>query len=289
MDVLRIIVCLVLVCVVVSAVPLPMPSRWIPPSVSLAAGGRQGVHGWLWLPTDDGKAPDPQRLRGYWSHHTPEFYTHSPHDFQLLMHAELRLQTALPELPFAQTDELVGNEYTFTPPYHFSLNDLIEGRTLHLAGNFYNGSFDTTYERIKMSNAAFEGTAQNITTVHYLNLTASDPIELLTYLSYPREEAPVANATSRAVYMAHLIHVEPDFDHIVQARVLGVECASLAAEVGATWQMRTVNSVEERLQVGPIEAIHLPSNKTCSLVVQEDIHCVLGPDFGPRCDSLYPY
>lgn len=284
---------------------LPMPPRVIPSDVDLSPGGRSSVHGWLWMPTmiSGERAPNPQVLRGYWSHHTPEFWTNSPHDFQLLLHAEVALQTPLPQLPFAETNVTVGNEYTFTPPYDFSLNDMIEGRPLQLVGNFFNGSFDTTFERVKMSNAKFVGTVQSIAVVHYLNITSKDSVSALPYLSYPRvEAAPCASCDRLAkfdIYLAHLIHTAPDFDQIVHAHVNLTACEGAtedlllaAQEVGATWTMDRSNVLDERLRSGEratatlVPEFRASSSLVCPVEVLEEMHCVVGPAFGPRCDGL---
>lgn len=38
----------------------------------------------LWLPTDT-KVKDSKTLEGYFYHHTPEFFTDSPHDFEIMV------------------------------------------------------------------------------------------------------------------------------------------------------------------------------------------------------------
>jgi hypothetical protein len=285
-----------------SAVQLPLPMRDIPNSVSLSPGGRSSVHGWLWLPTDNLDKPNPSVLRGFWSHHTPEFWTTSPHDFQLLLFAELYLDSPQPELPFAQTNSLVGNEYTFTPPDNFSLNDLIDSRSLTLEGNFFNGSFDTTFERIKLTTAQLQP-FPTISLVHYLNQTSTDLIPQLPYLSYPRVESPPCTSCKELnqfdVYLAHLIHTNPDYDQIVHGYIDLTNCLDpsaaqlqLAQSIGATWIVDSrLNTLSSRLQAGDSLLVTLIStlpedSMQCPLKVLEEIHCVVGPAFADRCDSV---
>jgi hypothetical protein len=103
-------------------------------------------------------------------------------------------------------------EYSFTPPSPFSLNDLLSGQTTSLRGVYYNGSFDTPYERQASSLATLD--IREMTTAVYLNETEQEGFQYLQYLSYPR-----GGMDSNHFYFAHEIRAQPDFDHIVHGQI----------------------------------------------------------------------
>jgi hypothetical protein len=159
--------------------------------------------------------------------------------------------------------------------------------------------------------------------VHYLNETSTDVIPQLTYLSYPRDEAfsdlisvtPPVGHLLLEVYLAHLIHTNPDFDQIVHGTIALHEChqshkrSSIrgdalnvsvskeflldAVKVGGTWSIESrENNVKSRLQGG--DAVHATlvhkdgryNAIKCPIHLMEELHCVTGPAFGPTCEPL---
>ena len=111
-----------------AAPSLPLPNPDIPADISPPLkDGRVSVHGWLWLPWDrSDSVPDHVPLLGWFYHHTPEFFTDSPHNFELMLAASLTLKdtSVVSTLPIPPQTDLVGTEYVFTPP-EFSQDKLI--------------------------------------------------------------------------------------------------------------------------------------------------------------------
>ena len=163
------------------------------------------------------------------------------------------------DIPHPPTDELVTYEYSFTPPSPFSLNDLLNGDIKKLNGMYYNGSFDTPYERIPQSLSTLA--VERLTTAVYLDEFATDSYQNLRYLSYPRSTVA---ATAGHFYFAHEIHAQPDFDHVVHGTVTDCAASSssttseeqLAALVsfpGASWEVQgTPNTLDYKLTAGQV-------------------------------------
>ena len=205
-----ILVTLVLVQIIVSEAqvyPVPIPK-----------GGRTDVHGWLILPMEQPKSENATGIHAWFSHHVPEFWTDSPHNFQIILKGTLYPIPCVEgdlypiSIPLPPMDELVTFEYSFTPPSPFSLNDLLSGAIVNLRGVYYNGSFDTPYERIPMSLATLH--IEELTTAVYLDEFQNSSYPNLQYLSYPR-----GGSGSKDFYFAHDIHAQPDFDHVVHGTV----------------------------------------------------------------------
>jgi len=274
-----------------SGYPVPTPPH-----------GRQAIHGWLILPIDsdlpnwqDTSAP----LDAWFSHHVPEFYTESPHDFQIILRGTIAPlphagNVTLPlKIPYPPKHQTIGYEYTFTPPPPFSLNSLLNGELTVLQGVVYNGSFDTTYERIPIAIARLDIT--DLTTAVYLNYSSSVvPYEYQTYYSYPR--AMINDGSSQQhFYLGHNIHAAPDFDQLIQVIIDMSSCAGtnaweIVSQPGIVWTFSGYDNIlSERL---------LPSSEwitgtvttngvvtSCKMQVQEEIHCTVGPGFFERCDD----
>eukprot|EP01031_Cornospumella_fuschlensis_P030332 gene30332-36653_t len=147
--------------------------------VPTPAQGRMDVHGWLILPIDIDVSANSSSLplvRPAWfNHHVPEFWQNSPHDFQIIFLGTIfptkgvapsppLLPLALPAPPL---DNLLTFEYSITPPSPFSLNDLLNRDIRSLFGVYYNGSFDTPYDRIPLSLA--QVTIDELTTADYID------------------------------------------------------------------------------------------------------------------------
>lgn len=66
---------------------LPLPDRDVPNSVSMS-NGRVDYHGWLFLPFEH-QEQAPKSLSGWLYHHTPEFFVHSPHDFEIMVEGRI--------------------------------------------------------------------------------------------------------------------------------------------------------------------------------------------------------
>jgi len=146
--------------------------------VPIPAGGRNAVHGWLILPWDQSYPNDPLiPIYAWFVHHTPEFWTDSPHNFQIILAASIiPMSTADGEtfaidLPYPPESEMLVNEFTITPPPPFSLNNLLSGELTQLIGVVYNGSFDTTYERIPLAIATLD--ILELTTAVWLNISSA--------------------------------------------------------------------------------------------------------------------
>lgn len=235
-------------------------------AVPTPAGGRTDVHGWLILPIDQPLPTDnttAEAIDAWYSHHVPEFFTDSPHNFQIIIRGSLVPTSSIEgelypiDIPHPPADELVTYEYSFTPPSPFSLNNLLNGDIKKMNGMYYNGSFDTPYERIPQSLATL--VVKELTTAVYLDEHETQSYPNLRYLSYPRSTVPAA---SGHFYFAHEIHAQPDFDHIVHGTV--ADCVSPAAipnEVlvnvvsrpGASWEIvGTENVLENKLVAGQV-------------------------------------
>lgn len=191
-----------------------------PYPVPIPAGGRVDVHGWLILPFNQDKSNDSSvPLKAWFSHHVPEFWTDSPHNFQIILEGSLTLigcfenDTSTFNLPFPPADSLLTYEYSFTPPSPFSLNDMLSGSLTKLNGVFYNGSFDTPYEREATALASLQ--IDKLTTAVYLDENENQPFEHLRYLSYPRGQS----GESTHFYFSHEIRAQPDFDHFVHGTI----------------------------------------------------------------------
>jgi len=276
--------------------------------VPLPPGGRLAVHGWLILPVDQPFPSDPTTpVTAYFSHHTPEFWSDSPHDFQIILTGTITpMSTAgnstFPiDIPYPPSSNLLVNEFTITPPAPFSLNDLLAGDIKQLIGVVYNGSFDTSYERYAIAIATLDRI--ELTTAVYLNISDTAGYPYLRYLSYPRTLAP---SKTYHLYLAHQIHSPPDFDQIVHVVVGSCECKgdknicnnvdALIQQPAAVWEVKGVdNKMENRLSfqffaTPPLYLTYLnaPSNVsiTCAAKVLEELHCVYGPAFGEICESI---
>ncbi|CAF4284647.1 unnamed protein product, partial [Rotaria sp. Silwood2] len=125
--------------------------------VPIPPGGRMAVHGWLILPWDTNVTDGP--IQAWFSHHVPEFGIDSPHNFQIILNGLLtplscfnteHIPKPIP-IPYPPHDKLLQYEYTITPPPAFSLNDLLLEKLTEFKGVIYNGSFDTTYQRIPLA------------------------------------------------------------------------------------------------------------------------------------------
>ncbi len=182
-------------------------------------GGRFDVHGWLVLPIEQPNPTNPRvGLDAWFSHHVPEFWTDSPHNFQIILRGRLEPMSCVDGelftliIPYPPAEELVVYEYSFTPPSPFSLNDLLNGDIKHIRGVYYNGSFDTPYQREPLSLATL--VINELTTATYLFENETDAFQNLQYLSYPR-----GDVSSSHYYLAHHIKAQPDFDHVVHVKV----------------------------------------------------------------------
>lgn len=193
----------------------------------LEPGGRYDVHGWLILPQDQPKNPSNTTapyVKAWFSHHVPEFWTNSPHNYQIILEGIMTPETSLPgqpALPFnfpqPPMNDLVQYQYSFTPPPPFSLNDLLNGDIRQFRGVYYNGSFHSEYERIPQSVAILD--ILSMPTAVYLSEFETNSFPNLRYLSYPR-----GDRDSVHFYFLHEIHAQPDFDHIIHGTL--TECAS---------------------------------------------------------------
>ena len=301
-------------CIISIILPVAFAQNQYP--VPIPLHGRQAVHGWLILPLDqnlpnwhDTSAP----VDAWFSHHVPEFYTHSPHDFQIILRGQL---TPLPHagneilpimLPYPPKHDLLGDEYSFTPPPPFSLNDLLSGALTELQGVVYNGSFDTSYERIPMSIARLE--IGDLTTAFWLNYSSAViPYPTQQYFSYPRSVS-WNNQPLQHYYMAHSIHAAPDFDQVIHVLVdlsscncTNSNCDNTQEDIyndlqvgGLSWNFVDIpNTLEDRLMptgntwlVG--ETLSSSTNYICSVQVLEEIHCMIGPGFAQKCGTYKYY
>eukprot|EP01132_Coremiostelium_polycephalum_P003561 gene3561-4437_t len=268
--------------------------------VPIPHGGRNSVHGWLYLPLDQPVPNSNEPVYAYWSHHTPEFPFTSPHNFQIILLASITpLSTGdnitYPiTMPYPPADELVLNEFTFTPPPPFSLNDLLSGSLKSLLGVMYNGSFDTSYEREAYSIATMD--IIQLTTAVYLNDSSEiAPYPYQRYYSYPRipyQSLPPTDGGIHHFYMAHVIHSAPDFDQIIHVTIdvdscTGGDSSNIVNEIftpSTVWEFTGINNdVDNRISPSTspssIKATLQSTGSTCLVQVLEEIHCVLGPNF----------
>jgi hypothetical protein len=274
--------------------------------VPIPPGGRMAVHGWLILPWDTNGTDGP--VQGWFSHHVPEFGIDSPHNFQIILNG---LLTPLPcfnteptpkpiPIPYPPQDNLLQHEYTITPPPEFSLNDLLLERLTELKGVIYNGSFDTSYQRIPLALGTL--TVRELTTAVYLNESKSiSPFSDLRYLSYPRDMSPSGDTKPfQHLYFIHELHAVPDFDHIIHASIEIAQChcetndphlcdpKQLLQEIrtpGIEWSIPTLtNDVKNRL-LPPlnIRGRIITGPVLCPINVLESIHCTIGPGFDEKC------
>jgi len=284
-----------------AAAPYPVPTP---------KDGRYEVHGWLILPLDQEAPQDDRPVLAWFSHHTPQIYEGDnstkqqpplqyPHDWQIIFLGSL--------IPLSVGDDevvpipmnyppkapLLVNEHTITPPPSFSLNNLLNGDTKWLMGSVYNGSFDTTYERIPTNIGKVS--VVDLTTTVWLNASSAIPnYRSLQYLSYPRQpDAEKVGETAVHVYMAHQIHSKPDFDQIIHAVTDATQCdgSDVLKQLltpGASWAFpNTVNSITNRFMPSPTKRKGvLNTGVSCDFQILEEIHCVPGPDFGARCDPI---
>lgn len=282
-----------LIAVVAAAPRYPVPTP---------AGGRNAVHGWLILPWDQ---PNPQKatpITAWFVHHTPEYWTDSPHNFQLILGGTLtplsvaENETNPIDLPYPPAANLLVDEFTFTPPPPFSLNDLLVGKIDQLLGVVYNGSFDTLYERIPIAIARMN--IQQMPTAIWLNISSAIPnLPQMRYFSYPRSAKPMANGNAH-FYLSHEIHsmnTNPDFDQVIHATIdIGScickgctqqEMLSAIWTPGAEWEiLGLANSMSNRLMGSTKQwPVRLEGVIDCQMVVLEEIHCVVGPAFAHRC------
>jgi hypothetical protein len=287
---------------------LPLPAHYIPVEINTTLGhGRNDVHGWLWLPKDTVQSSrEPVSIvEGYWYHHTPEFGTQSPHDFEIMVEASLSLDTPVKGLPLPPEVPVMSTEYVFTPPA-FSLDELITGETKAYYGHFTNGSFDTA-QYYTLSNGTL--TVNKISTVHYLYDGQSNAtIAEQAYLSYPRSSGKPVNSKLH-LYWLHLLwsgrgtgeagsHA-PDYDQMVHVTIDLDSCNWMhgdspidATQVGATFTTDMPNQLSNRLHTGThrvtLQTEHSrgQDNKTktsCVATVMEELHCVVMPDSLTKC------
>lgn len=274
--------------------------------VPIPAGGRFDVHGWLILPFEQpspAAASDP--ISAWFSHHVPEFWTDSPHNWQIIFRGTIVPTACIHDdvyplnLPLpSEANNLLKFEYSFTPPSPFSLNDLLSSDIRKMSGVYYNGSFDTPYQRIPESLSQVH--VHELTTATYINETASDAFKSLRYLSYPR-----GGLESNHFYLAHEIKVQPDFDHIVH--VTFDSCANsenvdqMVQKVihipGISWEFDGVENVlESKLKANQVLTARLVKSVvaeqeherdvrgiTCTVTVLESLHCMIGPGFMENC------
>jgi len=276
--------------------------------VPIPAGGRNAVHGWLILPWEQPEPKEPTtKVSAWFVHHTPEFWTDSPHNFQLILGGTLTPMsvaeniTDIIPLPYPPSAELLVDEFTFTPPPPFSLNDLLSGGIKQLIGVFFNGSFDTPYERVAEAIATLDITS--MPTATWLNISSAIvPYTFQRYLSYPRS-ATVETQGQQHYYLSHEIHAAPDFDSVIHVTIDldTCSCSSCSAtqqqemltqihQAGAEWEMVDFkNTLSDRLTAEnapkPFNANLLGWEEpvTCSMSFLEEIHCVVGPGFFNKC------
>ena len=206
-------------------------------------------------------------------------------------------QTFVIDLPYPPQSELLVDEFTFTPPPPFSLNDLLSGRIEQLVGVVYNGSFDTLYERVPIALATLDIT--EMPTAIWLNISNQIPnYEQLRYFSYPRSRS-VQTSGNADFYMSHEIHsmnTNPDFDQVIHTQIDLDSCTckscssvsemfTLLSKPGIEWEIPSIkNSLSNRL-MAPQKVVAALTEQMiqCNMIVLEEIHCVVGPAFANRC------
>ncbi len=278
---------------------LPLPNYYVPSSIesNLTTGGRMSVHGWLMLPWDrPASTPASVPVSAWLYHHTPEFFTESPHDFLLLISAELTLAntSVVPTLPLPPTSLLLGTEYVFTPP-QFSLDELILSSTMP-AGVLSNGSFDTPQRYPLSAGKMHISSEPEMRTVHYLNQSTPCTYANPVYLSYPRA-VPLQAASAAEplhLYLLHLVYASPDYDQALHIRVDPSSCSSAVSPavlhaMGATWTFPSLGpGVLQRAVPSPeaqpvLLMLEGGQQVKCSALVLEEIHCVTIPDSFAKC------
>ena len=274
--------------------------------VPILPGGRMSVHGWLILPWDTNTTDGP--IQAWFSHHVPEFWTDSPHNFQIIFDGQLapipcfntEVNPQPIPIPYPPRDNLLQYEYTITPPPEFSLNDLLLERLTELKGVVYNGSFDTPYTREPLALGTV--TVRQLTTAVYLNESLAIPSYAeLRYLSYPRDMSPSGDTKPyQHMYFAHELHSVPDFDHIIHATIDTTRChcdeaSSLACTnervlrdirtPGVEWAFPSLtNDLESRLLPPAVVRGRITNGPVlCPVTVLESIHCMIGPGFDKNC------
>lgn len=278
---------------------LPLPSYYVPASISsnLTRGGRFSRHGWLMLPWNRSPdAPSTQPINSWFYHHTPEFFMDSPHDFLLMLSGQLILAntSVTPLLPLPPAVETLGTEFVWTPPA-FSLNDLIVTPSF-APGLLQNGSFDTP-QRFDLSDGKIDLLPDR--TVHYLDSTTNCSYANPVYLSYPRAFPRGAALESPLhLYFVHLVWASPDYDQVLHVTLDPASCASddtsadtlngvgvtfSFPELGADVLSRAMPSEDPQTVL-----VYLPSQVPvqCSVVVLEQVHCVIMPDSFANCPPV---
>lgn len=280
---------------------LPLPSTYIPDSIqhALHPGNRNDVHGWLWLPWDrPASTPVEAPLLGWWVHHTPEFWTTSPHDFIIMAAGSFKADnaSALQGLPFPPAVDLVGAEFVFTPPSPFSLDALLLGQPLPV-GHFTNGSFDTPYPRQLMTTGYL--TVTDLALVHYLNQSTPCTWPAPVYLGFPRAQDAAARAAAQPdqplhLFLMHQVYASPDYDQVVHVRLTPSQCSAPPPEslwaAGATFVFGDRSSdVLHRAHplTTPRAKVTFMGQQgvqiTCPVDVLEEVHCVVMPDSFANC------
>jgi len=261
-------------------------------------GGRLDVHGWLLLPI---QSLSDKEMFAWCSHHVPEFYEDSPHNFQIIALCTIQslphiyplssssyypLQPPVPPLS-------LDNEWTLTPPPPFSLNDLLNGDIAILQGTLYNGSFDTSYEREANNIASL--TFNNLVTSNWLNYSLDvPPYPVLSYYSYPR----MTTGNTNELYLSHAILVQPDYDQILYGSMqfnscnCSGQCDNILNSInqpGIFWQIpNRSNGLDYRLKNDEmIDMLTIVGNNTgkitCPFHVTRIIHCMYGAGFDMNC------
>jgi len=284
-----------------SPYPYPVPT---PPN------GRSDVHGWLILPiasAPTAKIDGVYSTLAWFSHHVPEFFEESPHNFQMMALAALYSTPHIPgvspyalqiPLPTNGTDSwTLGYEYTITPPPPFSLNDMLERRFYQLNGAVYYGSFDSA-QRYAVNLGQLE--ILSLSTANWLNYSTDNPGPYeLTYFSYPVQLLQGEAVGTVGLYLAHTIvsASAPDFDQVVHVNVLVDMCTDAGKEgditrvlqaPGLQWTIPSRNnSLEAKLLKGDMvkmQTVLSRSMVACQINVVETIHCAVGLGFDKNCN-----
>ena len=258
---------------VVAEYPVPTP-----------ANERYDVHGWLILPTEQNN-PKSNQVEAYFSHHVPEFYISSPHNFHIMLKGYLEPISPTNNIndivsfniPLPPTNWLNGYTYSFTPPTAFSLNNLLNGDITSFNGVYYNGTFDALYPREPLSIAKLN--IEQIITANYLNETNTDMYSNLQYLIYP------ISSNSNHYYLSHDIHTNPDFYHTVEGTI---DCSDKLVNLKAGMKIsipNILNIVTNRLKINDLYDSIILNNQfsKCQLTIIQDIHCKVGPGFMTSC------
>jgi hypothetical protein len=148
-------------------------------------------------------------------------------------------------LNYPPASELLREEFSITPQYNFSLNDLINHDLIMLNGTVFNGSFDTPYARIPIGYADL--VIGEFVTIHYLNSSAAIPNYTgLRYYTYPRTVSsnPLTPGWQH-FYMAHHIHSVPDFDQVVHSTIDTTLCQVKQVQHHLTSSIRTAKRLSD--------------------------------------------